>query len=68
MKYVTDLLNRAAELTDITVPIYKFLNITNEDGYNMLHAAVFYKNVEIMELIFDYGNSMFVLFLMHIAS
>ena len=57
------MLNRAAELTDTTVPIYKFLKITNEDGYSMLHAAVFYKNVEIMELIFDYGNSMFRIFI-----
>lgn len=57
MEYVTALLHRAAELTDTTVSISKFLKVSNEDGYNMLHAAVFYKKIEIMELIFDYGTS-----------
>ena len=59
MEYVTTLLHRAAELAGDIVPIAKFLKITNEEGYNMLHAAVYYKNVEIMELIFDYGTSKF---------
>ena len=57
LEYVTALLHRAAELAGDTVPMAKFLKITNEEGYNMLHAAVCYKNVEIMELIFDYGTS-----------
>ena len=59
MEYVTALLHRAAELAGDTVPIAKFLEITNEEGYNMLHAAVYHKNVEIMELIFNYGTSKF---------
>jgi len=60
VKYITALLQRAAELADTVIhPISKFLEISNEDGYNMLHAAVIHKKIEIMEKIFDYGTSMY---------
>jgi len=59
VKFITALLHRAAELADTVIPISKFLEVSNEDGYNMLHAAVIHKKIEIMEMIFDYGTSMY---------
>jgi len=60
VEYVTALLHRAAELADTAIhPISKFLEISNEDGYNILHAAVIHKKIEIMEMIFEYGTSMY---------
>jgi len=59
VKYITALLHRAAELIDTDIhPIFKFLEISNEDGYNMLHAAVIHKKVEIINIILDHGTSM----------
>ena len=59
IEYITALLHRAAELTltDPNLPIIRFLEICNEDGYNLLHATVIHKKLEIMELLFEYGTS-----------
>ena len=36
------------------------INIRNEVGYNMLHYAVAYGHVKIVELLIDHGAGMYV--------
>lgn len=58
-EYISGLLQGAAELSDADYPIFNFLKICNEDGYNILHAAVLCKSLRIIELILDgYNNRM----------
>ena len=55
-EYITDLLNKAAGLCDADYSIINFLKISNEDGYNMLHAAIFCKATNIVDMILEYSN------------
>ena len=56
-EYITDLLNKGAGLCDADFLMFNFLKISNEDGYNMLHAAIFCKAINIVDLILEYSNS-----------
>ena len=55
------LLNKAGHAADSFYPISNFLEVCDESGYNMLHAAIVNKRIKIIEELFDCGTSKLLL-------
>ena len=57
LDYVEKLLNKAAEFASTTkVHLHDLLRECGVDGWNMLHAAVVYKKIDVILKIFEYGT------------
>ena len=57
LKYIDSLLNRIAEFAANTrVHTHDMVKVCAADGWNMLHAAIVYKRVEVINKILEYGT------------
>ena len=57
--YIHKLLEKAVEFLSSTkqLELYDLIKICNDEGFNMLHAAIINKRFEVIEEIFSYDSS-----------
>ena len=56
-EYIEKLLNKAAEFASTTkVHIHDLVKVCASDGWNMFHAAIVYKRMDVIMKILEYGT------------
>ena len=59
LEHIDRLLNRVAEFAANTrVHTHDLVKVCAADGWNMLHAAIVYKRVDVINKILEYGTGM----------